>query len=117
MGARWLASIQRAMRAKRLSPALFALLTSMTVLSLVITTTIRPAEARAAATIYVSVSGSDTTGDGSLTALQTLKDCKPLSRILGEGFTELYRQVKETEYETYFHVISSWEREFLLLNV
>ena len=52
-----------------------------------------------------------------LTALQTLKDCKPMSKILGEGFTELYRQVKETEYETYFHVISSWEREFLLLNV
>ncbi|MBI1731296.1 MAG: glutamine synthetase [Gammaproteobacteria bacterium] len=50
-------------------------------------------------------------------ALQSLKDCKPLAKVLGEAFTELYCQVKETEYETYFHVISSWEREFLLLNV
>jgi glutamine synthetase len=25
--------------------------------------------------------------------------------------------VKRKEYETYFRVISSWEREFLLLNV
>lgn len=52
-----------------------------------------------------------------LTALQALKDCKPLGKVLGEAFAELYCQVKETEYETYFHVISSWEREYLLLNV
>jgi glutamine synthetase len=52
-----------------------------------------------------------------LTALQALKECRPLCKVLGEAFAELYCQVKETEYETYFHVISSWEREYLLLNV
>ncbi|MBI2993483.1 MAG: glutamine synthetase [Gammaproteobacteria bacterium] len=52
-----------------------------------------------------------------LSALQLLKDCKPLSKLLGESFVELYSQVKALEYETFFHVISSWEREHLLLNV
>ena len=52
-----------------------------------------------------------------LSALQLLRDCKPLSKLLGESFVELYSQVKELEYETFFHVISSWEREHLLLNV
>ena len=28
-----------------------------------------------------------------------------------------YDAVKRKEYETFFRVISSWEREFLLLNV
>lgn len=52
-----------------------------------------------------------------LSALQQMRESKPLARVLGEPFTELYTQVKELEYETYFHVISSWEREHLLLNV
>jgi glutamine synthetase len=52
-----------------------------------------------------------------LSALQLMRESKPLARVLGEPFTELYTQVKELEYETYFHVISSWEREHLLLNV
>ncbi|MBI2970138.1 MAG: glutamine synthetase [Gammaproteobacteria bacterium] len=50
-------------------------------------------------------------------ALQLLRECKPLAKVLGEGFVELYGLVKELEYETFLHVISSWEREHLLLNV
>jgi glutamine synthetase len=52
-----------------------------------------------------------------ITALELMRESRPLARVLGEPFTELYIQVKELEYETYFHVISSWEREHLLLNV
>ncbi len=51
------------------------------------------------------------------TALTEFRECKPLTRILGEPFVDLFSQVKELEYDTYFHVISSWEREHLLLNV
>jgi glutamine synthetase len=43
--------------------------------------------------------------------------CEPLHEILGELFVRVFAAVKETEYETFFHVISSWEREHLLLNV
>jgi glutamine synthetase len=52
-----------------------------------------------------------------LAALALLSKCKPLQEVLGEAFVDLYTRVKELEYETYFHVISSWEREHLLLNV
>lgn len=51
------------------------------------------------------------------TALARLKECGPLIEILGERFVELFCGVKESEYETFFQVISPWEREFLLLNV
>jgi len=51
------------------------------------------------------------------TALARLKECEPLIEILGEQFVELFCGVKESEYETFFQVISPWEREFLLLNV
>jgi glutamine synthetase len=51
------------------------------------------------------------------TALARLKECEPLIEILGERFVELFCGVKESEYETFFQVISPWEREFLLLNV
>ncbi|HMM76486.1 MAG TPA: glutamine synthetase family protein [Gammaproteobacteria bacterium] len=50
-------------------------------------------------------------------ALRLLEECKPLCEILGERFVRSYAAVKHKEYETFFHVISSWEREFLLLNV
>jgi glutamine synthetase len=40
-----------------------------------------------------------------------------LNEIMGERFVRSYSAVKNKEYETFFHVISSWEREFLLLNV
>ena len=50
-------------------------------------------------------------------SLRHLNACEPLKRILGERFVMAYSDVKEKEYETFFAVISSWEREHLLLNV
>jgi glutamine synthetase len=50
-------------------------------------------------------------------ALALLYQCEPLHTILGERFVRAYIAVKEKEYETFLRVISSWEREFLLLNV
>jgi len=50
-------------------------------------------------------------------ALNSLKVCKPLRSLLGERFVDCYAAVKGKEYETYLRVISSWEREFLLLTV
>jgi len=50
-------------------------------------------------------------------SLRLLADCKPLHKTLGARFVAAYSAVKEKEYEAFFHVISSWEREYLLLNV
>jgi glutamine synthetase len=50
-------------------------------------------------------------------ALKLLTACDPLHKILGERFVRAYVAIKRTEYEIFFRVISSWEREFLLLNV
>lgn len=50
-------------------------------------------------------------------SLGLLAGCEPLRQILGERFVTAYNAVKETEYETFLQVISSWEREYLLLNV
>ena len=50
-------------------------------------------------------------------ALDLLADCAPLVELMGGRFTKAYIAVKEKEFETYLRVISSWEREFLLLNV
>ena len=50
-------------------------------------------------------------------SLRLLRDCRPLIDILGERFVLAYTAVKESEYETFLQVISSWEREHLLLNV
>jgi glutamine synthetase len=50
-------------------------------------------------------------------ALEELRGCKPLRDLLGERFVRAYTAVKSKEHETYLRVISSWEREFLLLNV
>ena len=50
-------------------------------------------------------------------ALQLLAESEPLSQSLGLRFVAAYSAVKECEYQEFFHVISSWEREFLLLNV
>ncbi|EIJ43827.1 glutamine synthetase [Beggiatoa alba B18LD] len=41
----------------------------------------------------------------------------PLCELLGERFVKAYRAIKFKEYETFLAVISSWERDFLLLNV
>jgi glutamine synthetase len=50
-------------------------------------------------------------------ALALLGECEELQNLLGRRFVRAYRSVKQKEYETFFRVISSWEREFLLLNV
>jgi glutamine synthetase len=50
-------------------------------------------------------------------SLRLLRDSRPLIDLLGERFVLAYTAVKETEYETFLRVISSWEREHLLLNV
>jgi glutamine synthetase len=50
-------------------------------------------------------------------ALTKFNACKPLKEILGERFIDAVTCVKEAEYKAYNRVISSWERENLLLNV
>ena len=50
-------------------------------------------------------------------AIVLLRKSRPLRGLLGERFVKAYTSVKEKENQTYFRVISSWEREFLLLNV
>ena len=51
------------------------------------------------------------------TALNHLTASPAFTRVLGEKFLTAYKSVKEREYDTFFSVISSWEREHLLLNV
>jgi glutamine synthetase len=46
-----------------------------------------------------------------------MEDCDPLKEIFGPEFLELYCSIKRAEQESYFQVISPWEREHLLLNV
>lgn len=50
-------------------------------------------------------------------SLRLLRECDPLIDLLDERFVLAYTAVKESEYETFLKVISSWEREHLLLNV
>lgn len=49
--------------------------------------------------------------------LRLLEDCPELTEIMGPSFVDAYIGVKRKEFETFHEVISSWEREFLLLNV
>lgn len=50
-------------------------------------------------------------------SLSHLEQCEAIKDMLGERFIRAFVAVKRKEYETYFGVISRWEREFLLLNV
>ncbi|HEX7417971.1 MAG TPA: glutamine synthetase family protein, partial [Steroidobacteraceae bacterium] len=50
-------------------------------------------------------------------ALRRLRECEPLVQLLGDAFVSAFTIVKEAEYEVFLQVISSWEREHLLLNV
>lgn len=50
-------------------------------------------------------------------ALLLLENSNELREILGDRFVSAYVAIKRKEYKTFFQVISSWEREFLLLNV
>jgi glutamine synthetase len=49
--------------------------------------------------------------------LTLMAACTPLADTLGERFVKAYLTLKETEYEAFFRVISSWERRHLLLHV
>lgn len=50
-------------------------------------------------------------------ALSKMNAAKPFKQVMGERFVKTYEGVKRYEMEQYSRVISSWEREFLLLNV
>jgi len=50
-------------------------------------------------------------------AVHELRDCKELHSLFGNKFIRLYSSVKDHEYNIFLNVISSWEREHLLLNV
>jgi len=50
-------------------------------------------------------------------AIRQLRESEALVKLLGEPFVAAFTIVKEAEYEVFLEVISSWEREHLLLNV
>jgi glutamine synthetase len=50
-------------------------------------------------------------------ALHRFQRDRKIKEILGESFVDAVVAVKEAELDTYQQVISSWEREHLLLNV
>jgi glutamine synthetase len=50
-------------------------------------------------------------------AINKFNASKPLREIFGERFIAAVTHVKQAEYDAYQRVISSWERENLLLNV
>jgi glutamine synthetase len=50
-------------------------------------------------------------------ALTLLRNEKDLADVLGSAFITVYTEVKEIEYAEFMKVISSWEREHLLLHV
>ncbi len=50
-------------------------------------------------------------------AINKMTHSKKMKEILGEDFVSLFSAVKLHEYDKFHRVISSWEREHLLLNV
>jgi glutamine synthetase len=50
-------------------------------------------------------------------AVNRLRASERVVQLLGEPFINAYTVVKQAEYEVFLQVISSWEREHLLLNV
>ncbi len=50
-------------------------------------------------------------------ALERMEVCQAAEQYLGEKFVRGYVAVKRAEHENFKRVISSWEREFLLLSV
>ena len=50
-------------------------------------------------------------------ALRGLKEDSDIVEIFGGEFIQLYTSIKLVEFEEFNRVISSWEREFLLLTV
>ncbi len=52
-----------------------------------------------------------------LDAVARFEEAGELHQVMGSPFVAAYCAIKREEYETFMQVISSWEREFLLLNV
>lgn len=50
-------------------------------------------------------------------AISRMRQCAPLSDMLGALFVQAFCEVKELEFATFSRVISSWEREHLMLLV
>ncbi len=50
-------------------------------------------------------------------ALELFADCKPVRALLGDAFFKAFALIKESELDAYQGVISSWERDHLLLKV
>ncbi|MFQ5439167.1 MAG: glutamine synthetase, partial [Paracoccaceae bacterium] len=50
-------------------------------------------------------------------ALLRFETADPLIKVLGKEFCDVYGAVKWAEQEEFFHIISPWEREHLLVNV
>jgi len=50
-------------------------------------------------------------------ALERMETCRELEKYLSPKFITGYVAVKRAEQENYHRVISSWEREFLMLSV
>jgi glutamine synthetase len=50
-------------------------------------------------------------------AIQQLRACPALGEMLGPLFVQAFCEVKELEFATFSRVISSWEREHLMLLV
>ncbi|HAR31257.1 MAG TPA: glutamine synthetase, partial [Gammaproteobacteria bacterium] len=52
-----------------------------------------------------------------VSALDLLQSSALVHDVFGPEFVELFGAIKRAEQESYFQVISPWEREHLLLNV
>lgn len=50
-------------------------------------------------------------------ALQLLEACSDLNELLGVEFVEVFSTIKHHEVEEFMRVVTSWEREYLLLTV
>ena len=50
-------------------------------------------------------------------AIASMRSFDAMREVLGSNFVDAFCAVKELEYATYNRVISSWEREHLLLLV
>jgi glutamine synthetase len=50
-------------------------------------------------------------------SLDRFNNCAPVRNLLGDDFSNLYSMIKTSELEAYRAVISSWERDHLLLKV
>jgi glutamine synthetase len=50
-------------------------------------------------------------------SIRRMRECEPVREVFGSAFIDAFLAVKELEYSTYNRVISSWEREHLLLLV